>query len=87
MTGGSITKPPICAVLWPSVPREHCSGGTPAAQFLKKSLCVWGGGSSRGGGSWRQAGRGPQPVVLLVLLVLLLLVLLLLLLVVLLMQG
>jgi hypothetical protein len=37
MTGGSMTKPPICAVLWPSVPLAHASGGTPAAQFLKKS--------------------------------------------------
>jgi hypothetical protein len=32
------TKPPIWAVLWPSVPLEHCSGGTPLTQLPKKSL-------------------------------------------------
>ena len=32
-----MTKPPIWAVLWPSVPRLHCSGGTPLAQLPKKS--------------------------------------------------
>ena len=30
-TGGSITKPPICAVLCPSVPSAHRSGATPRA--------------------------------------------------------
>lgn len=34
----SMTNPPICAVLWPSVPLAQSLGGTPAAQFLKKSL-------------------------------------------------
>ena len=37
MTGGSITKPPMDAVLWPSVPLLHASGATPAAQFLHGS--------------------------------------------------
>lgn len=44
ITGGSITNPPMEAVLWPSVPRLHFSGGTPAAQLLRTR----GGGCGRG---------------------------------------
>lgn len=34
---GRTTKPPMEAVLWPSVPRAHSSGRTPLAKFAKKS--------------------------------------------------
>ena len=36
-TGGSITKPPMVGVLWPSAP-AHDAGARPAAQLAKKSL-------------------------------------------------